>query len=524
MRRVLAGCWLLGWLAASQVQAGGGHAHGSPEPWPLEQLPALTSTPAGQVTSIVLTTQHPPAQQFFDYGLSALHSFAYLEAYRAFAQALRVDPDLAMAHWGRAYSLLGAGKTGAVLDEIVSQAVDALGRVSDTERLYIKALAAYTRSDEDYIGALELLIERFPDELDGKLLLAAFLNDGYDRLGRPKGRQGYGKALLQPLLEAYPHHVGVHHYWVHANEGGAYPQRAAQSIGVLEQLNSPFGHIVHMPGHLAWLGGHYGIAVEHFRAAEAVDLAFLTMTRVGPDHYWSYLHNMAYLVVAELESGNSAAANAAVARVASVYASPRSAVRSPQWQRFQSRYASQVLLRAGQWHTAAELLEALSPEDAGHDIRLAHASAMSILNGPGAVEEDAQDALAALAALTSGTPARKANPFYQMLWFEAQAVHQAFDGKGSDAVANFQQALGFEQQVPYEEPPIRVRTVYESAGQTFCHLRAYDAGIAMYKEAIALRAGNGYAIEALIRCLGDAGKAQEVRRYKRELNTVWNAR
>src|SRR5215218_5403952 len=47
----------------------------------------------------------PRAQIFFDQGLRLVYAFNHQEARRAFDEAARLDPSLAMAHWGIALSL-----------------------------------------------------------------------------------------------------------------------------------------------------------------------------------------------------------------------------------------------------------------------------------------------------------------------------------------------------------------------------------------------------------------------------------
>src|SRR5689334_8616991 len=47
-----------------------------------------------------ITTKSAKAQAYFDQGLNLLHCFWDFEAYRAFKEAARLDPDAAMAYWG----------------------------------------------------------------------------------------------------------------------------------------------------------------------------------------------------------------------------------------------------------------------------------------------------------------------------------------------------------------------------------------------------------------------------------------
>lgn len=52
-----------------------------------------------------VTTSVPQAQRFFEQGLRLLYAFNHAEAIRAFREAARLDPELAMAHWGHALAL-----------------------------------------------------------------------------------------------------------------------------------------------------------------------------------------------------------------------------------------------------------------------------------------------------------------------------------------------------------------------------------------------------------------------------------
>jgi tetratricopeptide (TPR) repeat protein len=54
----------------------------------------------------VVTTSSSEARAYYLQGLNYLHGYAWIEGARSFHQALRLDPNLAMAHWGlsRIYS------------------------------------------------------------------------------------------------------------------------------------------------------------------------------------------------------------------------------------------------------------------------------------------------------------------------------------------------------------------------------------------------------------------------------------
>src|SRR5688572_27905666 len=55
-------------------------------------------------------TKSKEAQAFYDQGLAYLHSFVWIEAARSFHEALRHDPNLALAHVGLSYCYVELSK------------------------------------------------------------------------------------------------------------------------------------------------------------------------------------------------------------------------------------------------------------------------------------------------------------------------------------------------------------------------------------------------------------------------------
>ena len=58
-------------------------------------------------TNMPVTTTSEEARQFFNQGVSQMHSFWFMEAERSFLQAAELDPEMAMAYWGIAVSAAG---------------------------------------------------------------------------------------------------------------------------------------------------------------------------------------------------------------------------------------------------------------------------------------------------------------------------------------------------------------------------------------------------------------------------------
>jgi hypothetical protein len=78
---------------------------GAPAP-PARVADALAPELSGLGTlHVSVSTASPRAQRFFDQGVRLLYAFNHAEAIRAFREAARLDPALAMAYWGQALAL-----------------------------------------------------------------------------------------------------------------------------------------------------------------------------------------------------------------------------------------------------------------------------------------------------------------------------------------------------------------------------------------------------------------------------------
>src|SRR6266436_2577494 len=79
---------------------------GGPVPREILERPVPLRSGIGTVHEKV-STSSSEAQAFYDQGLAYLHSFVWIEAVRSFHQALRLDPNLAMAYLGLTDAFIG---------------------------------------------------------------------------------------------------------------------------------------------------------------------------------------------------------------------------------------------------------------------------------------------------------------------------------------------------------------------------------------------------------------------------------
>ncbi len=157
-----------------------------------------------------VSTRNKLAQKYINQGLNLSYAFNHAEAGRAFREAARLDPSLAMAYWGQALVLgpninaadgAGGRAAGAGTRE---KGQSLMAKASPRERALISALEKrYTgkaeqrkTNDKAYADAMREVHMRFPDDLDIAMLYVESMMD-LRLLGLLDAR--WTSALREPL-------------------------------------------------------------------------------------------------------------------------------------------------------------------------------------------------------------------------------------------------------------------------------------------------------------------------------------
>lgn len=191
-----------------------------------------------------VSTDIPAAQQAFDRGLTLVIAYEQDEGERAFREAARLDPSLAMAWWGIALAV-GPNinnppelkSTGVAAAAIERARLLAEKRATVQERQYIEALGTRYSADEKpdydklavaYREAMRALVGAHPDDADAAALYAEAIMDLHPwQLWSNDGKPGPDTTELVTLLEngirKNPNHIGLLHFYIHAVEGSSDP-------------------------------------------------------------------------------------------------------------------------------------------------------------------------------------------------------------------------------------------------------------------------------------------------------------
>ncbi|SOX53945.1 tetratricopeptide repeat protein, partial [Mycobacterium ahvazicum] len=330
-------------------------------------------------------TPSAAAQVWFNRGMVWAYAFNHEEAVRCFDRALAVDPDLAIARWGIAYSVgPNYNKAWDAFDpvdlvESLARAREELrlaaaGRATAAERGLIDALAvrfptldvadtaALADGNAAYADSMSRLASVFPDDIDIAALAAdALVNVTawalWDtRTGEPAAgsRVLAAKDILEAALStpAGRAHPGILHLYLHTMELSAHPEEALPAADLLRGLAPDAGHLEHMPSHIDVLCGDYRNAVVSNLSAVRADRKFLE--REGALNFYSAYraHDLHFVVYAAMFSGQSAVALEAADEIARQLTPEVLSIASPpmaDWLEAFVPLRVHVLIRFGRW-------------------------------------------------------------------------------------------------------------------------------------------------------------------------------
>jgi tetratricopeptide (TPR) repeat protein len=330
-------------------------------------------------------TPSPQAQSWFNRGLVWAYAFNHEEAVRCFEKALGLDPELAIARWGIAYSVgPNYNKAWAAFDPVDLQAslarahmelkLAASGRATATERGLIEALTARfpTEDPEDtealvagsaaYADAMAALARVYPDDVDVQALAADALVNltawalWDTRTGEPAAgsRVVEAKRILEDALDTTPgrDHPGVLHIYLHTMEMSAHPEDALPAADQLRGLVPDAGHLEHMPTHIDVLCGDYRNSVASNLSAVTADRKFVE--REGPLNFYSLYraHDLHFVVYSAMFAGQSRIALHAAEELAAQLTPELLSIESPpmaDWLEAFVPLRVHVLVRFGHW-------------------------------------------------------------------------------------------------------------------------------------------------------------------------------
>ena len=276
------------------------------------------------------TSCNEVAQRRFDRAMRYQHSFWYAESKGIYQEAIKADPDCAIAYWGIALALLNNPHIAIPAPNLPQglsaiEKAKAVGAKTERERDYVDALSAmyidYDKTPhqarvQSYLKKMEALAAKYPDDDEAQIFYAITLNVAASPADKTYSNQLKGAAILEPIWQRQPQHPGVAHYLIHLYD---YPPIAAKGLTAALRYakiapNAP--HAQHMPSHIF-------TRVGYWKESIAANLASVSAARASSEG-GDQLHGQDYLVYAYLQLGQDNAARQVVDNVEATQPDPDS--------------------------------------------------------------------------------------------------------------------------------------------------------------------------------------------------------
>jgi tetratricopeptide (TPR) repeat protein len=491
-----------------------------------------------------VTTSSGQAQLFINQGLNLAYGFNHAEALRAFAEAARLDPSCAMAHWGQALVLgpninapMNADDEPKAL-AAVQKAMELRAGASQREQDYIEALAKrYTgkaadrpAADRAFARAMSELVDEHPEDLDARTIYAEALMDlrpwnYWTRDGQPYAETRDIQRSLEYVLANNPNHPGALHYWIHLWEPTDTPERAEAEADRLLPLMPGAGHVVHMPAHIYMRVGRHADVVKSNQLAVQADEDYIAQCRAqGLYPLGYYPHNIHFIWMGATASGQRKVALDAARKVAE--AIPAEALSSvpilqgflvvPYW----------AMVRFGEWDA---ILSDKGPRHATVFTRGAwrYARAMALIAKGRLGEADGE--LARLRTLVND-PSLKSqvtfstNTGYAILRIAPEVVAGEIAARRKQwntALLHLERAVRYEDGLIYQEPSDWHAPVRQNLGAVLLAAGRPDEAEAVFWEDLRKNPGTGWALYGLMQALKAQNKTDDAALVEARFKAAW---
>ncbi|MBS1754864.1 MAG: hypothetical protein KF741_11620 [Ferruginibacter sp.] len=495
-----------------------------------------------------ISTTSEEAQKYFNQGMMLAYGFNHAEAARSFYEATRLDSNCAMAWWGFAY-VLGPNYNAGMEPDNYTRAYNAMMKAASLtknctslEKEMIQAIQArYIKTapsdrsslDIAYAAAMKKVYEQFPSNPDvGALYAESLMNlhpwDLYDKQSKlPKEWTHELVAVLEHLMKINPMHPGAHHFYIHALEASATPEKALKSASLLDTLVNGAGHLLHMPSHIYINTGHYHKGtIANLRAIAVDSIYTIACNAQGVYPLAYYPHNYHFLTAtAALEGNSNLSWNAALKLQAHT---AKDLMQEPEWGTLQHYYSIPyyIAVKFGMWDTILSIPQPtknlIYPTAIWH-----YAKGMAYLGKNDIV--NAKKELSAIKVLATDTLLNQitiwgintTTDLVQIASKVLEAEIAARQYQFTSSIALLYEAIAIEDKLNYNEPPDWFFSVRHHLGAVLLKAGKYSDAENVYQKDLQTWKNNGWALMGLYQSLIFQKKEKEALQVKAAFDEAW---
>ena len=341
-----------------------------------------------------VTTSSAEAQAFYDQGLNYLESYVWIEASRSFRQALRLDPQMAMAWIGLSYVHSGLNNPQAA-QQLFDRGKALASGVSERERrrIEIRGKQIEALADLEDTGSFLAYKKAIEDALGGDLdnpQLWLLRGNAEEANASGRGQRGTASsvAFYERVLRLVPDHASAHHYLVHSYETIGRIDKALAHGEAFARLAPSIPHAAHMWAHNLRRVGRTDEAIAQFLKTDALERAYYQAEGIDPSFDWHHGHNLDLLATSYQHKGQMGLAERTMREAASL--SPVDAMRA-----FSLRELPNFLIHRSRYAEALEAARAMARTVYPQARAAGHSLAGQALIGLGRIDEAAGELEAA---------------------------------------------------------------------------------------------------------------------------------
>ncbi len=248
-------------------------------------------------------TVSPEAQAFYDQGLAYVHSYVWIEAVRSFHQALRSDPNLAMAFLGLTDAYIGLHDVSTARAAFLrAQALEK--KLSERERLWI----AIRGRELDYLedsGDPDKYVN-YRKSISNALKVSPsdpwlWIQRGLADEGSPfvHGQAGGVDTLAfyKIAMDLAPSNTVAHHYYAHSLENAGRAKDALSEAETYVRMAPAIPHAHHMRGHELLRLGRTEEAIGEFVKTKELEDEYYRTENIPARYDWHHGHNLQMLAL-----------------------------------------------------------------------------------------------------------------------------------------------------------------------------------------------------------------------------------
>lgn len=495
-----------------------------------------------------VTTSSAETQAYFNQGLMLAYGFNHAEAARSFFEATRQDAACAMAYWGFAY-VLGPNYNAGMEEDNFQRAYDAVVKAqalsancTPKEKALIAALATrYVKDppadrsglDIAYSAAMKKVYNQFSSDPDvGALYAESVMNlhpwDLYEKKTKaPKAWTPEIIKVLEHLMKLHPRHPGAHHFYIHALEASATPEKALPSAYLLDTLVPGAGHLLHMPSHIYINTGDYHLgSISNIRAVEQ-DSAYTTACHAQGAYPLGYFpHNYHFLAATATLEGNSKLAWKTANQLQQH--TSEQVMRMPGWGTLQHYYTIPyyIAVKLSMWDTIMAIPapdgDLVYPRAIWHYARgMAYLGKHDVAN--------AKKSMDSLALLSKDTTMKditiwNINTTADLVVIASQVLAAGIavqEGKTDQSIALLKDAVANEDKLNYNEPPDWFFSVRHHLGAVLLKAGKLKEAEQVYRDDLRTWRKNGWALIGLHKALTQQQKNAEADKVHVDFDEAW---